>query len=89
MNKNKPEDVIHSASQTVSEWADAAKGYSEHALNSAQEAKDRAAASMRHAANAATDYVSERPVRSICIAAGVGAAVALLAYGLCSNKRCR
>ena len=89
MNKNKPEEMIHTASDTMSEWADAAKDYATHALGNASEAKDRAAASMRRAANATTDYVSEQPVRSVCIAAGIGAAVALLAYGMCGKKsRC-
>jgi ElaB/YqjD/DUF883 family membrane-anchored ribosome-binding protein len=89
MTKNKPEEIINEVEQTVSDWADAAKDYAAHAIGSAQDAKDRASASMRRAAAAATDYVSEQPVRSVCIAAGIGAAVALLAYGLCSKRsRC-
>jgi ElaB/YqjD/DUF883 family membrane-anchored ribosome-binding protein len=89
MTKNKPEEIINDASQTMSEWADAAKDYAAHALGSASDAKDRATASMRRAAAATTDYVSEQPVRSVCIAAGIGAAVALLAYGMCGKRsRC-
>lgn len=49
-----------------------------HSLDLASEAKDRAEQSLRRAAGVTTRYVSEQPVRSIVIAAGVGAAVALL-----------
>jgi ElaB/YqjD/DUF883 family membrane-anchored ribosome-binding protein len=89
MSDIKPKVIIQDASQTVSEWADAAKDYATHAADSASEAKDRAAASIRRVTDATTNYVSKQPVRSVCIAAGVGAAVALLAYSMCSSKnRC-
>ena len=44
----------------------------------AAEAKERAQQSLTQAADATTRYVSRQPVRSVLIAAAVGAAVALL-----------
>jgi ElaB/YqjD/DUF883 family membrane-anchored ribosome-binding protein len=89
MNKHIADEAIHTASQTMSDLADAAKDYAAQAMGKANAATDRASASMRRAADAATDYVVEQPIRSVCIAAGIGAAVALLAYGMCSSKnRC-
>lgn len=49
-----------------------------HSLDLASEAKERAEQSLKRAAGVTTRYVSEQPVRSILIAAGVGAVVALL-----------
>lgn len=49
-----------------------------HSLDLASEAKDRAEQSLKRAAGVTTRYVSEQPVRSILIAAAVGAVVALL-----------
>lgn len=49
-----------------------------HSLDLASEAKDRAEQSFKRAAGVTTRYVSEQPVRSILIAAAVGATVALL-----------
>ncbi|MFC5521187.1 hypothetical protein [Polaromonas jejuensis] len=49
-----------------------------HSLDLAAEAKDRAQQSLNRAAGVTTRYVSEQPVRSVLIAAAVGAAVALL-----------
>lgn len=54
-------------------------------LDLASEAKERAEQSFKRAADVTTRYVSEQPVRSILIAAAVGAAVALLV----SNSRQR
>jgi ElaB/YqjD/DUF883 family membrane-anchored ribosome-binding protein len=89
MNKNIPQETLNNASQTMSDLADAAKDYAAQAIDNADAAKDRALASMRRVASATTDYVAEQPMRSVCIAAGIGAAVALLAYSMCSSKsRC-
>ena len=44
----------------------------------ANDAKERAEQSLKRAADVTTRYVSEQPVRSILVAAAVGAAVALL-----------
>jgi ElaB/YqjD/DUF883 family membrane-anchored ribosome-binding protein len=89
MNKNIADEAINSASQTMSDLNDAAKDYAGQAMDKAMMAKNRAEASIRRAADVATHYVSEQPVRSVCIAAGIGAAVALLAYSMCGSKnRC-
>lgn len=58
--------------------ASKAQKMARHSLDLASEAKDRAEQSLKRAAGVTTRYVSEQPVRSILIAAGVGAAVALL-----------
>lgn len=58
--------------------ASKAQKMAQHSLDLATEAKDRAEQSLKRAAGVTTRYVSEQPVRSILIAAGVGAAVALL-----------
>lgn len=58
--------------------ASKAQEMAQHSLDLASEAKDRAEQSLKRAAGVTTRYVSEQPVRSILIAAGVGAAVALL-----------
>lgn len=47
-------------------------------LDMAAEAKEKAQQSLSKYATATTQYVSEQPVRSVLIAAAVGAAVALL-----------
>ena len=58
--------------------ASKAQKMAQHSLDLATEAKDRAEQSLKRAAGVTTRYVSEQPVRSILIAASVGAAVALL-----------
>lgn len=58
--------------------ASKAQKMAQQSLDMASEAKDRAEQSLKRAAGVTTRYVSEQPVRSILIAAGVGAAVALL-----------
>ena len=58
-------------------------------LDLASEARDRAEQSFRRAADVTTRYVSEQPVRSILIAAGVGAAVALLVSASRERRRNR
>lgn len=58
--------------------ASKAQKMARQSLDMASEAKDRAEQSLKRAAGVTTRYVSEQPVRSILIAAGVGAAVALL-----------
>lgn len=59
-------------------------------LDMAAEAKDRAQQSLNRAAGATTRYVSEQPLRSILMAAAVGATIALLvsvSRNSSSNKR--
>ena len=56
-------------------------------LDMAAEAKDRAQQSLNRAADATTRYVSEQPLRSVLIAAAVGAGIALLVSASRHNKR--
>ena len=56
-------------------------------IDMAAEAKERAQKQLSRAAGATTQYVSEQPLRSVLIAAGVGAAVALMVAALRSNSR--
>lgn len=58
--------------------ASKAQKMAQHSLDLASEAKERAEQSLKRAAGVTTRYVAEQPVRSILIAAGVGAGVALL-----------
>ncbi|MBC7610592.1 MAG: DUF883 family protein [Polaromonas sp.] len=58
-------------------------------MDMAADAKDRAQKQFNRAAGATTQYVSEQPMRSVLIAAGVGAAVALLVAALRSNSNSR
>ncbi|MBT9474808.1 hypothetical protein [Polaromonas sp.] len=58
--------------------ASKAQKLARHSLDLATEAKDRAEHSLKRAANVTTRYVADQPLRSVLIAAAVGAAVALL-----------
>lgn len=55
----------------------------------ASETKARTGESLKRAADVTTRYVSDQPMRSVLIAAGVGAAVALLVAALASRQRSR
>ena len=62
----------------VDKLATQAQKLARQSLDMASEASDRAQRSMHRYADATTRYVSNEPVKSILIAAAVGAAVALL-----------
>jgi len=55
-----------------------AQKMAQQSLDLASEARERAEKSLKNAADATTRYVSEQPMRSVLMAAAVGAAVALL-----------
>ena len=55
-----------------------AQDLAHQSMELAQEAKKRAQKSINKATKATSDYVAEQPLRSVVIAAAVGAAVALL-----------
>jgi ElaB/YqjD/DUF883 family membrane-anchored ribosome-binding protein len=63
---------------TVNMLASKAQKLAQQSFDMASEAKDRAQQSLRRATTATTHYVSEQPLKSVLIAAAVGAAVALL-----------
>ena len=58
--------------------ASKAQKLARQSLDMASEAKQRAQQSLSHAAGVTGRYVSEQPLRSVLIAAAVGAAVAIL-----------
>lgn len=58
--------------------ASKAQKLARQSLDMASEAKQRAQQSLSHAAGVTGRYVSEQPLRSVLIAAAVGAAVAML-----------
>ena len=62
----------------VDQLASKAQKLARQSLDMASEAKDRAQQSFNRAADVTTRYVAEQPLRSVLIAAAVGAAVALL-----------
>jgi ElaB/YqjD/DUF883 family membrane-anchored ribosome-binding protein len=62
----------------VDKLATQAQKLARQSLDMASEASDRAQRSMHRYADATTRYVSNEPVKSVLIAAAVGAAVALL-----------
>ena len=63
---------------TVNMLATKAQKLAQQSFDMASEAKERAQQQLKRAAGATTQYVSEQPLRSVLIAAAVGAGVALL-----------
>lgn len=76
--ENKVRELRGSVDPMVEMLASKAQKMARQSLDMASEARERAEKSFRHAAGATTRYVSEQPMRSVLIAAAVGAAVALL-----------
>ena len=66
-----------------------AQKLAKQSMNMASDAKDYAQHAMNRASKASTQYVSEQPVRSVLIAAAVGAAVAVLITSLRSHNDVR
>lgn len=79
---DKAEDKVRELRGTVDPLVDMlasrAQKLARQSLDMAAEAKDKAQQSLSRYAAVTTHYVSEQPVRSVLIAAAVGAAVALL-----------
>ncbi len=76
--ENKVRELRGSVDPMVDMLASKAQKMARQSLDMASEAKERAEKSLKHAAEATTRYVSEQPMRSVLMAAAVGAAVALL-----------
>ncbi|MEO5607319.1 MAG: hypothetical protein ABIR13_07045 [Polaromonas sp.] len=76
--ESKVRELRGSIDPMVEMLASKAQNLARQSLDMASEAKERAEKSLRQAADATTRYVSEQPMRSVLIAAAVGAAVALL-----------
>ncbi len=76
--ENQMRELRGSVDPVVDMLTSKAQKLARHSLDLASEAKYRAEQSLRHASRATTRYVADQPVRSVLIAAVVGAAVALL-----------
>lgn len=76
--ENKVRELRGSVDPVVDMLASKAQHLARQSLEIASEAKHRAQQSLSNAAGATTRYVSEQPLRSVLIAAAVGAGVALL-----------
>jgi ElaB/YqjD/DUF883 family membrane-anchored ribosome-binding protein len=76
--EDKVRELRGSVDPIVDQLASKAQKLARQSLDMAAEAKDKAAQQLSRYATVTTQYVSEQPVRSVLIAAAVGAAVALL-----------
>jgi ElaB/YqjD/DUF883 family membrane-anchored ribosome-binding protein len=76
--ENKVRELRGSVDPMVDMLASKAQKLARQSLDMASEAKDRAEQSFRRATDVTTKYVAEQPLRSVLMAAAVGAAVALL-----------
>ena len=76
--ENKVRDLRGAIDPVVDLLATKAQRLARQSLDIASEAKDRAQQSLSNAASTTTRYVSEQPLRSVLIAAAVGAGIALL-----------
>jgi ElaB/YqjD/DUF883 family membrane-anchored ribosome-binding protein len=66
-----------------------AQKLAKQSMNMATDAKEYAQHAMHRATKVSTQYVSEQPVRSVLIAAAVGAAVAVLVTSMRSHNDVR
>lgn len=76
--ENKVRELRGQVDPMVDMLAARAQKLARQSLDMASEAKHRAQQSLSHASAATGRYVSEQPLRSVLIAAAVGAAVAML-----------
>lgn len=76
--ESKLRDVRSNADPMIDMLASKAQKLARQSMDLANEAKEKAQQSLTRYAGATTHYVSEQPVRSVLIAAAVGAAIALL-----------
>ena len=76
--ESKFREIRGSIDPMVEILASKAQSMARQSLDMASEARDRAEKSLKQAANSTTQYVAEQPMRSVLIAAAIGAAVALL-----------
>lgn len=85
--EDKVRELRGSVDPLVDMLASRAQKLARQSLDMAAEAKEKAQQSLTRYANATTHYVSEQPVRSVLIAAAVGAAVALLVSSARNRNR--
>ena len=84
--EGKVRELRGSVDPMVEMLASKAQKLARQSLDMAAEAKDRAQQSLTRAADVTTRYVSEQPMRSVLIAAAVGATVAIM-ISMTRNKR--
>ena len=83
---HKVSDLRSSIDAAIDIFAAKNQQLARHGIDLAVDAKERAQKQFNRAAGATTQYVSQQPLRSVLIAAGVGAAVALMVAALSSNR---
>jgi ElaB/YqjD/DUF883 family membrane-anchored ribosome-binding protein len=71
----------------VDKLASTAQKLARQSLDMAAEAQHKAQDALKHYASSTSRYVAEQPVRSVLIAAAVGAALALLVTSARNNHR--
>ena len=76
--ESKVRELRGSVDPMVDMLASKAQKLARQSLDTASETKEPAEKSLKHAADPTTRYVSEQPMRSVLMAAAVGATVALL-----------
>jgi ElaB/YqjD/DUF883 family membrane-anchored ribosome-binding protein len=88
---NKAESKVREFSSNidpaVNMLASKAQRLAQQSFDMASEAKERTQQQFKRAAGATTHYVSEQPLRSVLIAAAVGAGVALLISAMRNRDR--
>ena len=75
-----------SVDPVVDKLASTAQKLARQSLNMASEAQHKAQDALKHTAASTSRYIAEQPVRSILIAAAVGAAIALLVTSTRHNQ---
>ncbi|MDO9277328.1 MAG: hypothetical protein Q7U05_02025 [Polaromonas sp.] len=85
--EGKIRELRGSVDPMVDKLADTAQKLARQSMDMATEAKHKAQESLARYSDVTTKYVTEQPMRSVLIAAAVGAAVALLVTAVRNNKR--
>ena len=87
--EEKIRDARHNVDPMIDKLANKAQRLARESMDMAAEAKQKAQESLSRYTDVTTRYVSEQPMRSVLIAAAVGAGVALLVASSRSRNRNR
>ena len=85
--QDKLQEIRHSVDPMVDKLASSAQKLARQSMDMANQAKQKAQDSLSRYTEVTTKYVAEQPVRSVLIAAAVGATVALLVSSASKHKR--
>jgi ElaB/YqjD/DUF883 family membrane-anchored ribosome-binding protein len=85
--QDKLHEMRHAVDPMVDKLASSAQKLARQSMDMANQAKQKAQDSLSRYAEVTTKYVADQPVRSVLIAAAVGAAVALLVSSARNHKR--